>query len=181
MYYSPSFKHNPDCSIYFGNDKFGVPLFFNFKTNQFELNFNPHGDKKGVPIYNVNLSTEYSILSFETAINEKSKLYVIHAQFESDKILFQLLDQLHGKGISTSTIRPNDNSLRFGLKNGMILEFATTDYNESGESIPLSGIDVRIQEFNSDGKPDNSENLLRTITNCCRKVCILRQKRIFVS
>ena len=176
VYYSPSFKYNPDCSMYFGDDKFGISLFFNFETSQFELDINPHGDKKGAPINNVNLSLEYSTFSFETTINGKCKAYSIHAQFETDKIIFRLFDQLHEKGISASLIKPNDNSLRLGLKNGMILEFDTADYDKNGKVIPLSGVNIRIQEFNSDGKPDNSENLLRTLPIVAEKFVFIERK-----
>lgn len=176
LYYTPCFRNTPDLSVYFGNNKTGIPLFFNFETNHFELNINPHGDKKGIPIDKVDFSSEESTFSFEVIVNGQYKKYVVYALFESDKTLFRLLEQLHGKGISTNAINLTDNALRLGLKEGMLMEFATTNYDESGSIIPLAGIDIRIQEFNSDGKPDNSENLLRTLPIVAEKF-VFREKK----
>ena len=159
--YQPSYCYTPECDFYFGNEESGVPLMFNFKTNLFELNINPYGSKCGIALSKLEVMENDGGLAIEATDGKTCKSFILRHTHQSDQVLIRLLKELHGHGISQKDMKPDDTHIHIGLKNGMLIELRTTEYNEEYNIIPLKGVDVRVQEYDSEGNPDCTDNLLR--------------------
>ena len=136
---------------------------FNFKTNLFELNINPYGNKRGIALSNIEIPDDYSTLKVEAAHEKILKSLILYPKYESDKILIQLFKQLHGHGLPQQLMKPDDTHIHIGLNDGVLIELRTTEYNNEHKIVPLKGLAIKVQEYDSEGNPDYTENLLRAL------------------
>ncbi|MDR2954132.1 MAG: hypothetical protein LBV43_03525 [Prevotella sp.] len=159
IYYQPSTISKTRLDLYFGNENTGAPLIYNVENGKFELNINPYGNEKGIPLTNIELAKDYSVLIIET----ENKAFHFSACYDTDIILFKLFEKLYTGKFPIELLSPDDTEIHIGIVNGQILELSTIPFDKEHKIIPLKGIKIKIQEYNSDGKPDSTENLLRTL------------------
>lgn len=159
LYYQPSITSKTQLNLYFGDGTTGAPLMYNAENGEFELNVNPYGNKKGIPVTRIELAKDYSTLLIET----ESKAFHFFAHYETDTILFEFFENLCTRKFPIELLSPDDTEIHIGIENGQILELSTISFDKEHKIIPQKGVKIKIQEYNSEGKPDYSENLLRTL------------------
>lgn len=153
----PEFKNHGftgDCTLVIGAKKFWVSLIFNTDKRLFEFNANPYGDSNGMPILNVEVADDYSSLSFDL-LSGSYKSYQFLAQYESDKVFFKLFKQLHGKGISKSTVKANHCNIELEFESGMLSKLDTTTHDDKNNIIPSAegkNVYLLIQGFDEQGE-----------------------------
>lgn len=159
MYYQPSTTYKTELELYFGNGSTGAPLIYDFEDGAFKLNINPYGDKKGIPLTNIDLAKDHSTL----AIEAENKSFLFSARYKTDIVLLKLFEKLHSEKFPADLVSPDDTAIHIGIENGQIIQLSTIEYDKEHSIIPLRGIKIKVQEYNSDGKPDAIDNTLRTL------------------
>ena len=96
-------------------------------------------------------------------IEAERKSFLFSARYETDIVLFKLFEKLCTEKFPIELLSPDDTEIHIGIESGQILELSTTSYDKEHKVIPFKGAKIAIQEYNSSGKPDSTENLLRTL------------------
>jgi len=143
--------------LYFGkDDNNGVLLNLNYKTGFFQYEENPYGDSYGIPVFNLGVSADHSEISFEVLTVGSYKAYLVKARNESDRVLFKLLYQVHGKGLPRDEIKPNHCQINIEMEEGMISTLDTMAYNDQRNIIPVgnpdTGVTLGMRTYNKDGE-----------------------------
>jgi hypothetical protein len=95
-----------------------LQFFYNYKSQQFEVNNNPHGDPHLIPMNNVVMSDDFSQLSFDAKYQGKERQFQITAIHECDKIMFELFSRLRNNDLLA--IDEDLDDLRLVFENGKL-------------------------------------------------------------
>jgi ABC-type uncharacterized transport system, periplasmic component len=177
FYYQPSNTYVTDLSLYFGDGKVGAPLIYNLKKECFELNINPFGNKKGIKLTNVEFAQDYSTLFLEATNENTSESFLLSANHKTDIAFFKFFELIYKKGFPQKLISPDDTEIHIGIKNGELVELCTIPFDREHKIIPLKGTKIKIQEYDSNGNPDSSENLLRKLPILSEKLVYIRNSK----
>jgi hypothetical protein len=161
FHYQPS-PEMPELDLYFGGDKSGFPLIYNFKNNNFKLNTNPYGEKHEIDLKKIEIENDNSKLTL-MANDLKQKSIMFYVNHDSNKIFVKFLKSIIDKSFPKMKMNPDDTHIHIGMNNGILIEFQTTEYDNNHNIIPLKGLKIKTQEYNSEGKPDNYDNKLRIL------------------
>jgi len=159
FYLSPNGMYLPTLNMVFGSEKVFAPLIYDFNNNNFKLNVNPYGEKRGIEVKNIEINDEFTELYIET----DRKSFLFNTVYDTDKIFIKLLKDIIENNFHQKKWNLDDTQIEIVVENGMFLKFSTIVYDKNHTIIPLKGLKIRIQEYDSKGKPDDFENLLRKL------------------
>lgn len=108
-------------------------FFFNFETQQFELNQNPHGSTKAVALNNMVISDDRSSFSFEIEQKGKKVGYNISIEEEYQRILLAFFSKISREGFKKDKSFHED--VNVIIKDGKLLEFNTFKKTEDFQVI----------------------------------------------
>lgn len=150
--------------IYIGStENSGIVLSLNHKTHYFEYIENFYGDGYGLPIFNLQCSEDFSELSFEVLTSGAYKAIVLQAQNRIDNILYKAIQTLHQGNIFKQQPNPDFCKIELELNEGILTNLSTLNYDEHNSIISMftkgTGLKVFVQELDSTGKFQRSENL----------------------
>ena len=121
-----------------------LQFFYNYKSKQFEVNNNPHGDPNLIPMNNVVMSDDFSQLSFDAKYQGKQQQFQITAIHECDKVMFELFSRLLNNDLLAVDKDLDDLQLVFEKGKLQSIE----GYKHSKENDMLDSLDVFIEEGN---------------------------------
>ena len=124
-------------SVVLGNeeDEFAC-LEYDPKTHQYFYDENPYGDAYPLPLYNVQVNTDYSELSFEVLSKWKIERFQFLAQYPSDKIWIKAVYDLHIQKNLLNRREKHWSTITLGTEKGKLFELRTTQYDNEGHIIP---------------------------------------------
>ena len=76
-----------------------LQFIYNYRSHQWEVNNNPHGEPNPIPMNNVVMSDDLSQLSFDAKYQGKQQQFEITAVHECDKIMFELFSRLRNNDV----------------------------------------------------------------------------------
>ncbi|ATA67378.1 hypothetical protein CGC48_01300 [Capnocytophaga cynodegmi] len=138
-----SLKHSPKFqfeyfSVYIGNDsKESVSLIYNNNNQCFEYDENPYGDCHPLPIYNFQINSQHTEISFEVLSEGQYKVIKLISQHPKDAIWFKTLAYLHQNKIFTGEIPPYLSQITLITRLGKLYEFCSSNYTAEGEIISM--------------------------------------------
>ena len=121
-----------------------LQFFYNYKSKQFEVNNNPHGEPNPIPMNNVVMSDDLSQLSFDAKYQGKQQQFQITAVYECDKIMFELFSRLRNNDLLA--VDEDLDDLHFVFEKGKLQSIE--GYKHSKDNDMLDSLDVFIEEGN---------------------------------
>ena len=158
-----------DCfSVVLGNeeDKFAC-LEYDPNTHQYFYDENPYGDAYPLPLYNVQVNTDYSELSFEVLSKWKIERFQFLAQYPSDKVWIKAVYDLHSQRVLLDKYQKSwSRIITLHTENGQLKELRPVLYDENGEAIDIfqenGGFDVFPMGINEEGELQGKHMIANT-------------------
>jgi hypothetical protein len=76
-----------------------LQFFYNYRSHEFEVNNNPHGEPNPIRMNNIVMSDDLSQLSFDAKYQGKQQQFEITAMHACDKIMFELFSRLRNNDL----------------------------------------------------------------------------------
>ena len=134
-----------------------VSLEYDPHAHQFFLDENPYGDPYLVPIYNLQINTDETQLSFEVLLEGRYQHFQLIAQYPQDKLWLKTLYNLHTQRVLLGEYKkPWSRIITLHIEEGQLKELRPIQYDESGEVIDIfqenGGFDVFPMGINENGE-----------------------------
>lgn len=150
--------------VYIGStSKSGVVLDYNKRTSLFEYLENPYGESYGLPVFDLAVSEDNTVLSFDVLASGAYKTIMLKARQPADSILFKTIRSLHQGEQLKSDPLPDYCSLELELTKGVLTRLTTRNYDADNRIINMftegTGIKVFVQELDANGCFQSSDNM----------------------
>ncbi|GIM51784.1 hypothetical protein CAPN004_08140 [Capnocytophaga cynodegmi] len=138
-----SLEHSPRFefeyfSIYIGNDnRESVSLVYDNNNQCFEYDENPYGDCYPLPIYNFQINSQHTEISFEVLSEGQYKVIKLISQHPKDVIWLKTLAHLHQNKVLMKKIPPYLSKFTLITRLGKLYEFRSSNYTDDGEIISM--------------------------------------------
>ena len=143
-----------------------VSLEYDPNTHQFYYDENPYGDPFPLPLYNVQVKSDYSELSFEVLSRDKLQHFCFLAKYPSDKVWIKAIYDLHTKQVLLHRREKHWSSITLVTENGKVSELRATQYNNEGNIIPRAeeggGFSVFTMGINEENKLQSRNEIADT-------------------
>jgi len=161
-------KHNPHTldafRLYIGSTaNNGVILEYRKEKGCFEFVENPYGDSYGMPVFDLQISDNYTELSFDVLTAGAFKTIVLKAQKPVDSILLQAIGTLNNKNAFLTPPVPDFCNLELELTKGVLTCLSTLNYDKNNSIINMftegTGMKILVQELDANNKFQHSDDL----------------------
>ena len=133
-----------------------VCLEYDPKTHQFYYDENSYGDPFPVPIYNLQINTDETQLSFEVLSRGSYQHIQLIAQYPQDKLWLKTVYDLHTQRVLLGEYKKSWSHINLHIEEGQLKELRPIQYDESGEVIDIfqenGGFDVFPMGINENGE-----------------------------
>ena len=126
-------------------------------THQFYYDENPYGDPYLIPIYNLQINTDETQLSFEVLSRGSYQHIQLIAQYPQDKLWLKTVYDLHTQHVLLGEYKKSwSRIITLQIEEGQLKELRPIQYDESGEVIDIfqenGGFDVFPMGINENGE-----------------------------
>jgi hypothetical protein len=122
----------------------GLQFIYNYKSLEFGVNNNPHGEPNPIPMNNVVMSDDLSQLSFDAKYQGKQQQFQITAIHECDKVMFELFSRLRNNDLLA--VDKDLDDVHFVFEKGKLE--SVEGYKHSKDNDLLDSLDIFIEEGN---------------------------------